>query len=195
MSVTKTYRWFDKLNPRTKKKVSLALTEIRRDYWNTIFITETRRSAERQAYLRSKGLSKVLVSKHQDGLAVDIAFHDDERTEQIEKDLYPRDHKKWREVADVFKKYWMDRWYDLWKRDKPHFQDNWKPLSPMTLIMWFYEKLRKDNYKATPKHKRIFKDPQSFLDRLEDLSEDEKRTEFTYLTAILVEKLGWLIEK
>ena len=35
---------------------------------------------------------------------MDIAFHDDKRTKQVEKELYPRDHKKWREVADVFNK-------------------------------------------------------------------------------------------
>lgn len=42
------------------------------------------------------------------------------------KELYPKDIYKWREIWEIAKKYWIDWWYDLWKTDKPHFQDNWK---------------------------------------------------------------------
>jgi len=31
--------------------------------------------------------------------------------------------KQWRKIADSAKKYGIDWGYDLWKRDKPHFQN------------------------------------------------------------------------
>lgn len=50
-------------------------------------------------------------------------------------ELYPADEKKWRAVADIAKKYGIDWGYDLWKWDKPHFQDNGKELqTPAPLI-------------------------------------------------------------
>ena len=58
------------------------------------------------------------------------------------------------------------------------------------IIMLFYEKLRKDNYEKTDKEKRVFKEPKAFIDRIKDLSIDEKFSELTYLVAILAEKLG-----
>lgn len=128
MSVKTAYRGLDKLDPRTRKKVELAMQEIKESYGDSVFITETWRSEARQKHLRAQGFSKVKRSKHQDWLAVDIAFKDDKRTVQIEKVLYPRDYAKRREIADVFKKYWMDWWYDLWNWDKPHFQDDGKKL-------------------------------------------------------------------
>ena len=54
------------------------------------------------------------------GLAIDIWFTWNE--------LYPSDYQKWRKIADIAKKYGIDWWYDLWKWDKPHFQDSWKPI-------------------------------------------------------------------
>ena len=96
-----------------------------------IFVTETWRSDERQKYLKGLGLSKVTRSMHQDWLAIDIAF--DLKTYGT---IYPTDFKLWRKVADIGKKYWLDWWYDLWKRDKPHFQDNPKilPLIDNTIM-------------------------------------------------------------
>ncbi|MBT3726215.1 hypothetical protein HOG21_00495 [bacterium] len=32
----------------------------------------------------------------------------------------------WKEIAEIAKKYGIDWGYDLWKTDKPHFQDNMK---------------------------------------------------------------------
>ena len=58
------------------------------------------------------------------------------------------------------------------------------------IIMLFYEKLRKDNHEKTDKEKRVFKEPKAFIDRIKDLSIDEKFSELTYLVAILAEKLG-----
>jgi len=57
-------------------------------------------------------------------------------------------------------------------------------------LMLFYEKLRNDNYSATPKNQRMFKDPEAFIDRIKDQSIDEKFSEMAYLMAILAEKLG-----
>lgn len=119
----KAYRWLDKLTSWFRKKVELFLREV----WDTIFITETYRSQERQNYLyslwRTKPGNKVtwtLDSNHSGWTAIDIAFHWEE--------LYPSSMYSWREVAEVAKKYWIDWWYDLWKTDKPHFQDNWQAL-------------------------------------------------------------------
>jgi len=84
-----------------------------------IFVSESWRSPERQLELRKLWLSKVARSNHQYWLAVDIWFRG--------KELYPKDDNIWRKVADIAKNYQIDWWYDLWKWDKPHFQDNWIP--------------------------------------------------------------------
>lgn len=114
-------RNLSKLNLRFKKKVMLFLMEAEP---LGVFVTEAWRSNTRQRYLRFKGLSKTITSYHQKGLAIDIAFKDDTRTKQIERELYPTDFKRWREVANIAKKYGIEWGYDLWKWDKPHFQDN-----------------------------------------------------------------------
>lgn len=117
------YRWLDKLNPRFRKKVELFLKEV----WNKIFITESWRSQERQNYLywlwRTipwKTVTWTLTSEHTKWLAIDIAFN--------WKELYPKDIYLWKEISEIAKKYGIYWWYDLWKTDKPHFQDNWKEL-------------------------------------------------------------------
>jgi len=187
--MSKAIRSLKKLHPRTMEKVKLAMAEIKKKHWDSVFITETRRSAERQKHLRSTWASRVKRSKHQDWLAVDIAFRDDKRTKYVEKKLYPWDYRKWRAIANVFKKYWMDWWYDLWRWDKPHFQDNWKPLVAKSALMLFYEKLWNDNYSSIPKNERIFKDPESFIDKTKNLPKEQKDKELAYLMAILFEKL------
>ena len=55
--------------------------------------------------MRARGLSRTKVSYHQLGLAVDIAFKDDPRTKQVERELYPPDHKKWEEISEIANKY------------------------------------------------------------------------------------------
>ena len=120
-------RDISKLDPDFKEKVDLFLKEVEP---MGVFVTEAKRSAARQLYLRARGLSKVKVSNHQLGKAIDIAFKDDTRTKQREAELYPSDMKRWREVADIGIKYGIEWGYDLWKWDKPHFQDNGDPLTP-----------------------------------------------------------------
>lgn len=119
---TTAYRGLDKLNPTFRSKVEKFLAEVNKN-WNVIFVTESWRSEERQAELLRAGLSQVKRSNHQDWLAIDIWFYWSQ--------LYPSDMKQWRSVADIGKKYWIDWGFDLWKWDKPHFQDNPKIL-PLT---------------------------------------------------------------
>lgn len=119
---TTAYRGTDKLAPKFREKVEKWIAEVNKTA-AVIFITETFRTEERQKELIAAGLSQVKRSNHQDGLAVDIAFTGAE--------LYPADQKKWRAVADIAKKYGIDWGFDLWKWDKPHFQDNGKALQPL----------------------------------------------------------------
>ncbi len=119
---TTAYRGTDKLAPKFREKVEKFIAEVNKTA-AVIFITETWRSEERQKELIAAGLSQVKHSNHQDGLAVDIAF--------TGSALYPSDAKLWRSVADIAKKYGIDWGYDLWKWDKPHFQDNGKPIQPL----------------------------------------------------------------
>ncbi|MDD5770408.1 MAG: M15 family metallopeptidase [Candidatus Gracilibacteria bacterium] len=117
------YKGLDKLNPRFKEKVELFL----KDVGDKIIITESWRSQERQNYLYSLGRTtpgKTVTwtkdSEHTKGLAIDIAFNG--------KELYPNDIYLWKEISEIAKKYQIDWGYDLWKTDKPHFQDNGKEL-------------------------------------------------------------------
>jgi len=106
-----------------KTKVKMFLKEV----GDKIFITEWLRTAERQAELYAKWrtikwpkVTWVKHSNHQDWIAIDIAFMGDS--------LYPIDIKQWKTIAKIASSYWIDWWYDLWSIDKPHFQDNGKPL-------------------------------------------------------------------
>lgn len=113
------YRNLDKLNPKFREKVELWLKEV----WDEIFISESWRSQKRQQELYAQWrttpwniITRTLTSNHTKGVAVDIAF--------VWNELYPTNFDRWRNIADVAKKYGIDWWYDLWSRDKPHFQDN-----------------------------------------------------------------------
>lgn len=116
---TTAYRSLDKLTPIFRAKVEKFIAESNK-FTPTIFITESWRTQERQNELLIAWLSQVRHSNHQDGLAIDIWF--------FWSELYPEDFSKWRKVADIAKKYGIDWWYDLWRWDKPHFQDNGKIL-------------------------------------------------------------------
>lgn len=120
------YRDLDKLTDRFREKVILWMEEN-----PDIFITESWRSQARQASLYAQGRTKpgnIVTwvdgtknkSKHQLGEAVDIAFNG--------RDLYPSSFSKWRKVANSAKKYGIKWGWDLWKTDKPHFQDDGEEL-------------------------------------------------------------------
>lgn len=116
---TVAYRSLDKLNPIFKQKVEAFMNEVNATS-KVIFVSESWRSEDRQKELLKAWLSQVKHSNHQDWLAIDIGFNGSE--------LYPSYLKKWRAVADIAKKHWIDWGFDLWNWDKPHFQDNWKPI-------------------------------------------------------------------
>ena len=116
MSVKQADRDLTKLTPEMEEQVSLALAECYSEGLQ-IFITEGYRSQERQNYLYEQGRSRAgniitwtLRSMHTKGLAIDIAYRGGQ--------LYPNtDDPRWRQVADIFKKYGIDWGYDLWKVD------------------------------------------------------------------------------
>jgi len=54
--------------------------------------------------------------------------------------------------------------------------------------MLFYESMRRKVHWKTPIDNRIFKDPEAFLERIKDLSIEDKLSEMTFLIAILSEK-------
>jgi len=146
-------RDLNKLHPDFKKKVDLFLADN-----PEVFVTEAWRSPERQAELYQSGASKVSHSNHQDGRAIDIAFHGSE--------LYPENHNIWLKVADSAKKYGIDWGYILWEDmgfiDKPHFQDNFKPL----ITMGYYESIYwKENPEGTAK---VYSNPKKALDTFGD---------------------------
>lgn len=112
-----------KLNPNFRVKVNAFLRQAVPQCG--IFVTEAWRSDERQKELFAQGLSKTKRSKHQDGLAIDIAF--------LGEELYPKDPKKWEEVAEIAKECGINWGYEMWGWDKPHFEDNGKNFfDPMT---------------------------------------------------------------
>ena len=105
---------------RTKVKLRLADNP-------EVFVTETTRTKARQRELVQQWYSKTMDSNHLKGTAVDIAFYWPE--------LYPTDYNKRRKLANSALNYWIDWGYDMRHRDKPHFQDNWQPLSYNKLKM------------------------------------------------------------
>ena len=104
----KANRELDKLKPSFKEKVEMFLEEA----GDRVFITEAWRSDERQAELYARGrtapwniITWTLNSKHQDWEAIDIAF--------FGKSLYPSDEYKWKEIAEIAERFWLDWWQDL----------------------------------------------------------------------------------
>lgn len=112
--MSKADRDLGKLDPNFRAKVDKFLRRAIPQCG--IFVAEAWRSDKRQKELFAQGLSKTKRSKHQDGLAIDIAF--------LGKELYPKDERKWEEVAEIAKECGMNWGYAMWGWDKPHFEDN-----------------------------------------------------------------------
>ena len=132
----------DKLDPAFRKKVELWLSEN-----PEVFITESWRSYARQLSLYAQGrwedgriVTWTLKSMHQLGLAVDVAFEG--------KELYPKDWAKWRNLADSAQKFGIRWGYDLWRVDKPHFQDDGTPLNPFLMPIPAWAQPAVDDMKA-----------------------------------------------
>jgi hypothetical protein len=129
MSVHQTYRGLDKLDRRFRDKVEFWLEDCEE---LGIFITETWRSKERQAYLVDQGYSWTMDSDHRKGLAVDIAFEG--------KELYPMDIKRWEVVAMRAKKWGILWGYEQWGKDLPHFMDNSLPVPRIQKMKVLYRR-------------------------------------------------------
>lgn len=128
-----------KLTPQFQVKVNAFLEEV----WDTVFITEGWRSQERQQELYNQGrttpwqiVTWTLDSDHTKGIAIDIAFNGSE--------LYPSDINRWKEIAEIAKKYWMLWGYQEWWIDLPHFWDDGVPYKD-ELPQYFM-----DNYRRIP---------------------------------------------
>jgi len=126
MSVASADRDLWKLQDNFRKKVELRLKDT-----PEIFVTEAYRSQARQNYLyaqwRTRSWRKVTRttnSNHTKWIAVDVAFR--------WGTLYPSSHATRAGIAKKARKYGIDRGFDLWWVDKPHFQDNWVPLNVVT---------------------------------------------------------------
>lgn len=119
-----TYRKLNKLHPDFRKKVELFMDEV----GDTVFITESRRSQERQNMLyaiwRTEPWDPVtwtLNSLHTKGRAIDIAFNHP-------YNLYPSNINIWNKIYDVAEKYGIVSLYREYGIDKPHLEDNFIPL-------------------------------------------------------------------
>lgn len=207
-------RDISKLKPNFRAKVEMFLEEAH-EKWFDIFVTEWLRTRERQMFLFWKWRSvetlkkywvpagyakphdqivtKILNSPHMRGESIDIAW-------DVEKygSLFPRDFKLWESISAIGKKYGMDWWYEMWGRDKPHFQDNWIPVEEyIDEAQWFYEIVH-GNEKAKnpiPVRHRIFEDPEGAVERISSLPIENALEEIVYLMAALFHKanvkFGW----
>ncbi len=124
-------RRVDALTGDFKKKV-LFWMEKSPKIWETVVITETFRTTERQQMLfRQKktpcnGLQSV--SEHQSGNAFDIMLSVKNYSDSSDfiKKAFAFNDPKWDKFAKEASEYGIDWLYYLVKRDKPHFQNNYK---------------------------------------------------------------------
>lgn len=164
------------LKPHMQVKVRNAIAECA-EKWCDVRVSETLRSDERQKRLighwrtawdlennwniswsfaqpeKSK-VTWIRTSKHQLWCAVDIFFN-------IPWDIY-RD-SKWSIVAPIFTKHWMNRGFDMWGIDKPHFEDNWIKTE---IESETYKSFFNEEFGSYSKIEEIIKHPNDAIDRL-----------------------------
>lgn len=204
MSYKQKNRNIDDLIPQMAIKYRLFVSKCAEAGYD-VRIDDWKRTLDRQKYLLwqwrtvaqllSFGLSKAeavkyarpgtqitwtLDSDHMRGTAVDIFFGNRLPT------IYPPKFEDRRAVADIAKECGILRWYDLWKTDKPHFVDNWKPLE-IDDNRTFYQRIWEDEYRDLPRE--TFLHPDQVMERLQWLSEDQKIQELVSIIAILFTKL------
>jgi len=115
----KAIRDLGKLQPSVEKKFRAFLSEM--EDIDPMRAHETLRTAERQAYLRSIGASRVKVSNHQTGEAADLHFVNYPH-------FPPAGDERWKRSARIAKKHGIDCGGVLWDWDWNHFQcDGSKP--------------------------------------------------------------------
>ena len=112
-------RSLDSLDPRYRQRFVDYLEALNRTFPQfRVIVTETRRSQERQDYLRSTGASKTTRSNHQDGLAMDIALL---RKATNELDWRPAVFRNVYRVVDP-RAYGLTTGAHLWGWDEGHIQ-------------------------------------------------------------------------
>lgn len=112
-------RSLDSLDPRYRQRFVDFLGALERTFPQfRVIVTETRRSDERQAYLRSTGASRTERSNHQDGIAMDIALL---RKATNELDWRPAVFRNIYRVVDP-RKFGLTSGAHLWNFDELHIQ-------------------------------------------------------------------------
>ena len=121
--VTTPDRDLRKLKKPIRQACSAFLKETKKK-WLHVFVTEAKRSIERQRYLYAQGRTRpgkvvtwTLHSRHIVGEAFDIAFD-----QKMHGSLYPNDARLRERVGEIGESLWLERWgrWKVW--DKPHFQ-------------------------------------------------------------------------
>lgn len=112
-------RRLESLDPRYRDRFVRYLEQLEATFPQFNFIvTETRRSAERQAHLLKTGASKTRRSNHQDGIAMDIAIY---RHETKELDWRPAVYRNVYRLLDP-RQYGLTSGAHLWGWDEGHLQ-------------------------------------------------------------------------
>lgn len=112
-------RSLDSLDPRYRQRFVDYLAALEKTFPQfRVIVTETRRSDERQRYLRSTGASRTTRSNHQDGVAMDIALL---RKATNELDWRPAVYRNIYRVVDP-RKYGLTSGAHLWGWDEGHLQ-------------------------------------------------------------------------
>lgn len=112
-------RSLDSLDPRYRQRFVDFLGALERTFPQfRVIVTETRRSDERQAYLRSTGASRTERSNHQDGIAMDIALL---RKATNELDWRPAVFRNIYRVVDP-RKFGLTSGAHLWGWDEGHLE-------------------------------------------------------------------------
>lgn len=112
-------RSLDSLDPKYRPRFVKFLKKLEKTFPQfRVIVTETRRSDERQAYLRGTGASRTTRSAHQDGIAMDIALL---RKITNELDWRPAVFRNVYRIVDP-RKFGLTTGAHLWDWDEVHIQ-------------------------------------------------------------------------
>lgn len=127
MMVSKPDRDLRKLKKPIRQACSSFLKKTKKEGLH-VFVTEAKRSIERQRYLYAQGRTRpgkvvtwTLHSRHIVGEAFDIAFEP-----KYHWSLYPNDARLRERVWEIGESLWLERWWRWKVWDKPHFQREWR---------------------------------------------------------------------
>jgi len=173
-----------------------------------IFLTEGKRSIERQKRLYAQGRTRpwkvvtwTLHSRHLIGDAFDIAFD-----QKVHGSLYPSDIKLWNTVWKIGESLGLERWGRRKTPDKPHFQwwstthihtpeeeeDIYKKLYDHFIQMLENNEISKEKLKDIPEEiwKKVkgSNGKEVVVEYLENLDRNELFEEFVYMLLTLWKK-------